>query len=155
MTEQASTGTATIHRLRALTVALDLLGSEFAQKHALHPTDIRALIALLDADRSGHRATPGWLGTELGLNSASVTALIDRMHTRDLVRREPDSTDRRRVILRVTEHATELGTAFFGPVITRAVEALEQFSPDQMVTITSFLEAMSAVVGSVRNDQSR
>ncbi|MBJ7353128.1 MAG: MarR family transcriptional regulator, partial [Rhodococcus sp.] len=47
MTEPAST----VHQLRALTVDLDLLGAEFAQRHALHPTDIRALICLLDADR--------------------------------------------------------------------------------------------------------
>ena len=79
MTEPDSTELVAVHRLRALTVELDLLGADFAQKHSLHPTDIRALICLLDADRAGTRATPGWLGGQLGLESASVTALIDRM----------------------------------------------------------------------------
>ncbi len=54
-----------IHRLRALTVQLDLLGAEFAQKHALHPTDLRALIGLLDRERAGEIATPGWLAEHL------------------------------------------------------------------------------------------
>ncbi|MDZ7928714.1 MAG: MarR family transcriptional regulator [Rhodococcus sp. (in: high G+C Gram-positive bacteria)] len=144
---------ATVHRLRALTVELDLLGAEFAQRHKLHPTDIRALICLLDADRSGTRATPGWLGTQLGLESASVTALIDRMAKRNLVLRDPDPSDRRRVLLRVTAHASELGTTFFGPVIGRAVDELARFTPEQRATIDEFLTTMRAVVTATREQQ--
>ncbi|CCQ17713.1 putative uncharacterized protein [Rhodococcus sp. AW25M09] len=149
MTEPASA----VHQLRALTVDLDLLGAEFAQRHNLHPTDIRALICLLDADRAGTRATPGWLGTQLGLESASVTALVDRMTKRSLVFREPDPSDRRRVLLRVTAHASELGTAFFGPVIGRALEELARFTPEQRATIDEFLTTMRAVVTSAREQQ--
>ena len=141
---------AAVHQLRALTVDLDLLGAQFAQSHHLHPTDIRALICLLDADRSGTPATPGWLGTQLGLESASVTALVDRMSKRNLVVREPDPSDRRRVLLAVTAHASELGTSFFGPVIGRAVRELERFTPEQRATIDEFLTTMRAVVASAR-----
>ncbi|CAH0265498.1 MarR family winged helix-turn-helix transcriptional regulator [Rhodococcoides fascians] len=149
MTEPAST----VHQLRALTVDLDLLGAEFAQRHALHPTDIRALICLLDADRAGTRATPGWLGGQLGLESASITALIDRMTKRDLVLREPDPSDRRRVLLHVTAHASELGTTFFGPVIGQAVDELARFTPEQRATIDEFLTTMRAIVASAREQQ--
>ncbi|MFI8567406.1 MarR family winged helix-turn-helix transcriptional regulator [Rhodococcus sp. NPDC078407] len=149
MTEPASA----VHQLRALTVDLDLLGAEFAQRHTLHPTDIRALICLLDADRAGARATPGWLGGQLGLESASITALIDRMTKRDLVRREPDPSDRRRVLLRVTSHASELGTTFFGPVIGRAVTELARFTPDQRATIDEFLTTMRSIVTDAREQQ--
>ncbi|MGV8871381.1 MAG: MarR family winged helix-turn-helix transcriptional regulator [Rhodococcus sp. (in: high G+C Gram-positive bacteria)] len=144
---------AAVHQLRALTVDLDLLGAEFAQRHTLHPTDIRALICLLDADRAGTPATPGWLGAQLGLESASVTALVDRMNKRDLVLREPDPSDRRRVLLRVTAHASELGTTFFGPVIGRAVDELARFTPEQRETIDEFLRTMRAVVTAAREQQ--
>ncbi|MDI9930500.1 MarR family winged helix-turn-helix transcriptional regulator [Rhodococcus sp. IEGM 1354] len=144
---------AAVHQLRALTVELDLLGADFAQKHSLHPTDIRALICLLDADRAGTRATPGWLGGQLGLESASITALIDRMSKRDLVSREADPSDRRRVLLRVTAHASELGTTFFGPVIGRAVDELARFTPEQRATIDEFLMTMRAIVASTREQQ--
>jgi hypothetical protein len=50
----------------------------------LHSTDVRALIHLLDAARAGRNATPGWLGSQLGLNSASVTALVDRLEDAEL-----------------------------------------------------------------------
>ena len=43
------------------TVELELSRTEFARRHGLHATDLRALIALLDAGRAGQRATPGWL----------------------------------------------------------------------------------------------
>lgn len=106
-----------VHRMRALVVQLDLFGAEFAQSHGLHATDVRALIALLDAARAGHQATPGWLGQQLGLNSASVTALIDRMEKSGLVTRERDGRDRRRVIVEVSDTAKTLGWSFFGPLI--------------------------------------
>ncbi|MYS08176.1 MarR family transcriptional regulator, partial [Streptomyces sp. SID6041] len=57
-----------VHLLRAVTVEFDLLGAEFAVRNGLHPTDVRALIHLLDAARADTRATPGWLGEQLRLN---------------------------------------------------------------------------------------
>lgn len=45
----------------------------------MHPTDVRALICLLDAGRSGTEVTAGRLGAELGLNSAGTTSLIGRL----------------------------------------------------------------------------
>ena len=45
-----------VHLLRAVTVDLDLLGANFTSTHGLHPTDVRALIHLLDADRTGTTA---------------------------------------------------------------------------------------------------
>ena len=140
-----------IHRLRALTVQLDLLGAEFAQKHALHPTDLRALIGLLDRERAGEIATPGWLAEHLRLNTASITALVDRLERAGHVRRDRDSDDRRRVILRVTPAAEKLGWDFFGPLIGRAVGVLDSFSPEQLAAIDEFLSRMRAVVENVRD----
>ena len=45
-----------VHLLRAVTVELSLVSDRFAALHGLHPTDLRALIHLLDADRAGLRA---------------------------------------------------------------------------------------------------
>ncbi len=121
---------AMVHGLRELVVQLNLFGSEFARLHGLHATDVRALIALLDAARAGTIATPGWLGRQLGLNSASTTALVDRLEKSGLISRERDAQDRRRVRLQVTESAERLGWDFFGPpLIGRAVGVLDSFSP--------------------------
>ncbi|MFJ9730434.1 MarR family transcriptional regulator [Streptomyces sp. NPDC101171] len=131
-----------VHLLRAVTVEFDLLGAEFAARHGLHPTDMRALIHLLDAARAGTRATPGWLGGQLRLNSAGTTALVDRLERLGLVRRTRDTTDRRRVLLEVEEQATGLGWTFFGPVIGEVVAASEGLDPGELETVRRFLTSV-------------
>ncbi|MFI8348078.1 MarR family winged helix-turn-helix transcriptional regulator [Streptomyces sp. NPDC085596] len=131
-----------VHLLRAVTVEFDQLGAEFAARNGLHPTDVRALIHLLDAARVGTRATPGWLGEQLRLNSAGTTALVDRLERLGLVRRSRDTADRRRVLLEVQEKATELGWTFFGPVIGEVVAAAEGFEAGELETVRRFLTAV-------------
>ncbi|MFI9470741.1 MarR family winged helix-turn-helix transcriptional regulator [Streptomyces sp. NPDC052492] len=131
-----------VHLLRAVTVEFDLLGAEFAARHGLHPTDVRALIHLLDAARSGTRATPGWLGEQLRLNSAGTTALVDRLERLELVRRSRDTVDRRRVLLEVEEKATRLGWAFFGPVIDEVVAASDDFDAGELASVRRFLTSV-------------
>ncbi|MFJ4713605.1 MarR family transcriptional regulator [Streptomyces sp. NPDC088785] len=128
-----------VHLLRAVTVEFDLLGAEFAAREGLHPTDVRALIHLLDAARTGTRATPGWLGRHLRLNSAGTTALVDRLERLGLVRRRRDTADRRRVLLEVQERATDLGWTFFGPVIGEVVAAAEGLEEGELETVRRFL----------------
>lgn len=114
-----------VHLLRGLTVELDLAAAAFAAEHGLHGTDLRALVALLDAERAGTTATPGWLGAQLRVSSASTTALTDRLVARGLLARSADPGDRRRVLLSVTDSARELGWAFFGPLIGGMVSTLD------------------------------
>ncbi|MGW1675831.1 MarR family winged helix-turn-helix transcriptional regulator [Saccharopolyspora sp. NPDC002376] len=142
-----------VHLLRAVTVELDLLGAEFAGANQLHPTDLRALIALLDARRSDEPATPGKLGEWLGLNSAAVTALVDRLESRGHVRREKDPADRRRVRLVVAEQAVELGWSFFGPLIDEVVGKMRTYSEADRAAIRRFLHDMSGLVAEQRRAQ--
>ena len=65
--------------LRWLSIELDAVGTRFADLHGLGRTDVRALVAVMDAARSGSELTAGGLGSAVGLSSASVTALVDRL----------------------------------------------------------------------------
>jgi DNA-binding MarR family transcriptional regulator len=134
-----------VHRLRAISVELDQARAAFARANGLHDTDVRALIHLLDADRAGLPATPGWLGSQLGLTSASTTALVDRLEGAGHVRRERDPADRRKVEIRVTEEAVRLGWSFFGPLLTGMVRAMRPFSPSDLDTVEAFLSEVAAV----------
>ncbi len=142
-----------VHQLRAVTVELELLGAEFAARGGLHPTDVRALIQLLDAARAGTVASPGWLGEQLGMNSAAVTALLDRIEQLGLVRRERETADRRRVRIAVTDQAMELGWAFFGPLIARLVDTLGNRSDAELEVIRRFLSEIGQAVAQVRLEQ--
>ncbi|KUN95026.1 MarR family transcriptional regulator [Streptomyces resistomycificus] len=144
-------GLRVVHQLRAITVELDLLGAEFAQRNGLHPTDVRALICLLDAARADTLATPGWLGRQLGLNSAGTTALVDRLERLGHVRRTRDSRDRRRVLLEVDDQAVALGQSFFGPLITEVVAATRAFSGTELATVERFLQNVREAVAEQRD----
>ncbi|AZQ74999.1 MarR family transcriptional regulator [Streptomyces luteoverticillatus] len=141
-----------VHQLRALTVEFDLLAAEFAARHGLHPTDLRALIALLDAARAERPMTPGRLGEQLRLNSAGTTTLIDRLERLGLVRRERDTTDRRRVLLTVEPQAVDLGWTFFGPAIGTLLTAMDAFTPAELDTAERFLTAMTATAAATRTN---
>jgi DNA-binding MarR family transcriptional regulator len=135
-----------VHLLRSVTVELDLLAASFAGRNQLHPTDLRALIALLDAERAEQLASPTWLGATLGLNSASVTAVVDRLERLGYVERVRDTGDRRRVRLVVTPVAKAVGWAFFGPLIEQLVDAMRAFDAAELATIARFLTTAATVI---------
>ena len=148
---ESEPGMAVVHRLRALTVELNLVAAEFAGANGLHVTDLRALIELLDAEREGLLATPGWLGERLGLGSASATALVDRLERLGHVQRTRDDADRRRVLLTVTPSAKALGWAFFGPLMRRIVDATATLDDAQLATLRDFLSAVTDAVAAGRS----
>ncbi|MFF0202635.1 MarR family winged helix-turn-helix transcriptional regulator [Streptomyces sp. NPDC005017] len=131
-----------VHLLRATTVELGLHSARFANRNGMHPTDVRALIALMDASRSDEELTAGRLGAALGLNSAGTTALVDRLERAGLVRRVRGTRDRRQVVVQVEERAVELGWSFFGPLIGRAVELLRECDEGERAAIRRFLSGV-------------
>lgn len=135
----------TVHLLRAATVELGLHSARFAQHIGMHPTDVRALIVLMDARRAAEEVTAGRLGAALGLNSAGTTALVDRLERAGHVRRVRGATDRRKVVVEVDERAVELGQAFFGPLIGHVVDLLDGYDERERAAIHGFLEGVRRV----------
>ncbi|MER5848250.1 MarR family transcriptional regulator [Streptomyces sp. NPDC002012] len=135
-----------VHLLRKVTVEFGLRQAEFAARHGMHSTDVRALICLLDAERAGTDATAGWLGAQLGLNSAGTTSVIDRLERLGHLERTRDPRDRRRVLLNVTPRAVELGRSFFGPLIDDTVAVLREFDESETAAVRRFLSAAHQAV---------
>lgn len=132
--------------LRRLTVELDAVGERFAKPHGLGRTDVRAVIAIMDATRRGEPLTAGGLGAAVGLSSASVTALVDRLERAGHVHRVRDATDRRRVVLQMSEASMAAGAAFFGGLQRELVAAMDGFSDDDLDSVRRWLTAMTEVV---------
>lgn len=141
--------------LRALTVELDLFGAEFARTHGLHPTDVRALVALVEAERAEEPVTAGRLAQQLGLDSSSVTALVDRLVKLGHLRRERDPADRRRVLLVLEQQAHTMGWSFFGPLIHGARATMDDFDEAELSVVERFLRAMTDVVTETRSGRGR
>ncbi|MCM3897232.1 MarR family transcriptional regulator [Gordonia sputi] len=143
-----------IRQLRALMTDLDIRGARFARTVDLHPTDLRALIALLDAERDAEPATPAWLGRKLGgVNSATITSVLDRLERAGLIERTSDPGDRRKVLLSVTDRARDTGREFFGTLVDDALTALDEFSSDELAVIGRFLGAMRDASDRSTDDQ--
>jgi DNA-binding MarR family transcriptional regulator len=132
--------------LRRLTVELDAVGERFAKPHGLGRTDVRAVIAIMDATRRGEPLTAGGLGAAVGLSSASVTALVDRLERAGHVHRVRDAVDRRRVVLQMSEASMAAGAAFFGGLQRELVAAMDGFSDDDLDVVRRWLTAMTEVV---------
>ncbi|MFF9090134.1 MarR family winged helix-turn-helix transcriptional regulator [Streptomyces sp. NPDC014991] len=128
-----------VHLLRAVAVELGRHSARFAQRNGMHPTDVRALVALMDAARAGEETTAGRLGAALGLNSAGTTALVDRLERAGHVRRLRGERDRRKVTIVVDERAVALGWSHFGPLLHRAVDLLRDYDERELAAIRGFL----------------
>lgn len=133
-----------VHLLRAVAVEFGLRQAEFAARNGMHPTDVRALICLLDAARAGEPATAGLLGSRLGQGSAGTTAVIDRLERLGHVERVRDPRDRRRILLRVSPQAVGLGERFFGPSIAALLAALAPLPDAERAAVRDFLTAAHA-----------
>ena len=90
-----------------LNQASRLLSQQLSQR--LKPTglsvDKAKILAFLTNEKS---LTMGELAEILVVNNPTLTKMVDRMVTDNLVYREPDSTDRRKVVIRITNAGTDL-----------------------------------------------
>ena len=132
--------------LRRLNVELDAVGQRFADVHGLNRTDVRALVAIMDAARRGEALTAGRLGEAVDLRSASVTALVDRLEKVGHVRRVRDPEDRRRVALEMSESAMAAGAEHFGGLARDLAAAMEGYTDDELAVVRRWLEDMTAVI---------
>jgi len=132
--------------VRRLSVELDAMGSRFAEMHGLGRTDVRAIVAIMDAARSGSALTAGALGAAVDLSSASVTALVDRLERAGHVHRVRDPSDRRRVVLEISDSAMAAGGAFFGGLQRELLAAMEDYTDEELAVVRRFLDRMTEVV---------
>ncbi|MEV0803332.1 MarR family transcriptional regulator [Kribbella sp. NPDC050281] len=132
-----------VHRLREVALRLELAVGEFARATGLHATDVRALTRLLDAERAGVEATPGWLAQQLGMTSQATTAVIHRLEAAGHVERLRSRSDGRSARLQVSETAVDLGWRFFGPLLERLIGITEQLDQRDRSVVSDYLTTVA------------
>lgn len=83
--------------------AMDALGAQTRREWGLNAHEMQAITALWEFGRM----TMTELGQRIPLSRAAVTTLTDRLERLGYVRRVPDPTDRRRILLDITELVEE------------------------------------------------
>ncbi|MCB9690917.1 MAG: MarR family transcriptional regulator [Alphaproteobacteria bacterium] len=114
-----------------------LLHSAMAEQIGLYATDTKALDLLMEQGP----LSPSELARAVGLTTASTTALIDRLEARDLVERQPDPDDRRRVRVVVRPTALETVGHHLGPFLAELQALCESYSDDELAVVTRFMDA--------------
>ncbi|MFD1541365.1 MarR family transcriptional regulator, partial [Nonomuraea guangzhouensis] len=98
-------------------------------------TDLRCLEAL----SQGERLTPGVLGPALGLTTGSVTAMLDRLERLGYVTRSPDPSDRRKVVVGITEEAAGKVWDLYGPIAAAGDAFMKEYTAAELTVLAGYL----------------
>lgn len=114
--------------------------------------DLLALRYLFEAEADGRVMKPKDLGERLGITSASMTTLIDRLVESGHIRREPHPTDRRALILRATPASDQEVRHTLGGMHRRMMDVASALSPEEAAVVTAFLRDMRQALDTVDDE---
>lgn len=123
------------HEVRAGQRATDHVDEAVAEILGINRTDARCVDIL---DQHG-RMTAGRLATEARLTTGAVTAVIDRLEHAGYARRIPDPSDRRRVLVELTQKLKEKIWELMGPLAQAGVPLIERYSDEQIELVLEFM----------------
>jgi DNA-binding MarR family transcriptional regulator len=81
------------------------------------------------------------IAREIGLTPPSVTALVDRLELRGYVRREPNPTDRRKIMIAITDKTRAMTERVYQPLAVAGHKLLSGYTREQLLTILDFTQA--------------
>lgn len=117
----------------------------------MHRTDLAGLAMVMDEETLGRPVTPGRLSSALQLSAPATTAMLDRLEGLGHVRRTPHATDRRSVVVEITDHASQVGGAMFGRMGRRLGLVLASYD-DERLDMVSFLDRVSEAMRAARHE---
>lgn len=110
-----------------------------AGRMGVAPTDFHCLHALHQYGPT----TASVLAGRVGLTPGSVSRLIDRLADAGCIKRLPDPTNRRRVLIEPTAEGLDRINDYYAGLTVRTRENLAAFDEDQLRALLRFVEAAS------------
>jgi len=123
-----------VQRYQRSTQAFD---DTVGRRLGLGPSDVRCLDWLADGPK-----TAGQLCKATGLRPAATTALIDRLVAKGLVERVYNDTDRRKVLVRMTEEGQARTWELYGPLAMEGRQLLARLRTSDLELMLRQLESM-------------
>lgn len=140
MTQRDTDETGNVLRhVRRIVRALSLAGRDLARSHDLTVAQLLCLRVLKDAGM----LTAGSIATALSLSPQTVTGLLDRLHTRELITRARSETDRRQVLISLSNKGERLLAATAPSLQDRFVDRFSTLPYEHRRRVT---EALATVV---------
>lgn len=127
-----------LSRVSRLAQYLDAL-----RKHAFTSVDLESwefdVLAALRRAGEPYELSPGQLVAATHVTSGTMTNRVDRLQRKDLVERRPDPSDRRGVLVRLSEVGRERVDAALDALLTHEHELLASLDTDERSTIADLL----------------
>jgi len=111
--------------------------------------ELLVLRFLTRASAAGQDITPVDLSRHLGVSTASMTALLDRLERSGHLQREPHPSDRRKILVTTTAHADEEMRDTLRSLHSRMMQATRGMTEGETVAVTAFLQRMRCAVADV------
>ena len=111
----------------------------------LNPVDLRCLDWLTEGPLSASR-----LAEATGLSAAATTAMIDRLEKKGFVRRRKHETDRRQVLVEMTDEGQARTWALYGPLVEEGMPLLARFDTAELAAMRDHLIAIRGITAGAR-----
>ena len=133
-----------VHESTALLREILTISDEYevvvAKELEVNHTDLVAMQHLIS---SGH-LTPSDIARRLGITTAAVTVVVDRLVKAGHVRREPNPNDRRGVLVVPDEDSTAKARGLLAPMIMDIDSVAQDFDEAEREVIVRYLEGVVA-----------
>lgn len=110
----------------------------------LGENDMRAVRYMIAMQRHGTLATPSDVARHLGITTASVSKMLDRLVAGNHIERLPHPQDRRSTALQVTEETQAIARQSVGHNHALRFHAIGELSPEERAAVIKFFDAFSA-----------
>jgi DNA-binding MarR family transcriptional regulator len=117
--------------------------------------DVSAMRYLLRAQETGRTVGPKELAAYLGIQSSSVTALLDRLETAGHIRRQASPFDRRALIVVPAAPKDQLQREILGDMRQELIEVAESLSAEDATVVIGFLERLRDAVDHIDSRSGR
>lgn len=141
-----------VRALRGYTNETEMYVAAAGREAAMHRTDLTGLALVMDRSQVGERTTPGQLSAAMHLSAPATSAMLDRLERLGHVHRVPHPTDRRSVVVEMTDHALAVGQAMFGRLAAHLGPVLAARSEEELARIATFLEEVATATRAARDE---
>jgi len=144
-----------VRSMRAFGNELELYVAAAGREQEMHRTDLAGLSVVMDQEVLGDPVTPGRLSAALQLSAPATSAMLDRLERLGHVRRTPHATDRRSVVVQMTERAWAVGGAMFGRLGQAYAPLFEEYDEAQLELVAEFLRRAAQATSAAREAMGR
>lgn len=143
---QRTPGIEVLEAMRAYGVAESAMRRRSEGVLRMSENDVSAMRYLLRAQEAGRTVGPKELAEYIGIQSSSVTALLDRLERAGHIQRQSSPFDRRALIVVPTVPEDELQRAILGDMRQELVDVAASLDPEEAAVVIDFLQRMREAV---------